>query len=149
VIAPPGYKTHGEVYPGLYVGARPKSGAQVQAAGFEVVALCAEEYQPPLTGFRGRVLRVPMLDDEREEPPDVALKKACEASYVVAYAVHHRRRAICTCNWGFNRSALVAGLAMRHLGMAPADIIAKIKSVRGVSALNNPSYRAAILKGCR
>ena len=85
--APAGYETLSEIAPGLFVGARPPNGAMLNRAGFFVVCLCAEEYQPPLSDFHGQVLRVPMLDDEHREPPHVALRKACEPSLVVARAL--------------------------------------------------------------
>lgn len=147
--APAGYETLSEVAPNLFVGARPPDGGMLNRHGFRVVALCAEEYQPPLTDFRGQVLRVPMLDDERAEPPHIALRKACAASRIVAMALARHERCLCSCNWGFNRSALVAGLALVRLGHPPELVVLQIRRKRGADALSNPSYARAVRLGCQ
>jgi hypothetical protein len=52
---------------------------------------------------------------------------------------HRPERVFVMCTQGFNRSALVAGMILRELGAAPADIIAAIRSARP-GALTNQTF---------
>ena len=60
----------------LYMGGVPSIGYAVRNAGFDVLVLCASEYQPPARDFPGvQVIHCP-LEDIAGEIPSVSISKA-------------------------------------------------------------------------
>ncbi len=127
-----------QVIPGLWQGSAPPVGGK-QAVTADILVLCAKEYQPDSRAFpRSKVLRARMLDAE-PSPREVA-----EAVMVARYVAKEMQRGKCalvTCRAGLNRSGLVTGLVLRHLGYSGAEAVARIKRARGDMALSNQYFR--------
>ena len=141
-----------EVYPNLFVGAKPPEGSLLRSLGFSLLVLAADEHQPRASQFPGvRVLRPRMLDDGTETPQDV-IRKACPFAREVANAVRSGQKVLVTCQWGYNRSGITAALAMRKLGMSADAALKRLRSSRpahdGFKALGTPEYRQALDLGC-
>ena len=62
----------------------------------------------------------------------------------VAGHIQNGTSVLCTCLMGLNRSALVAGLAMRKLGYSGEDTIAMIRKHRSPDALFNKSFEKLV-----
>jgi protein-tyrosine phosphatase len=131
------------VAPNLFVGARPPPG-RYRWVG--VIVLCAREYQLPSYAFPGvTVLHVPLDDDSTRPMHHHEIVLATSNARTMARYLHAGHRVLSTCHMGLNRSALVAGLAMRQaFGMSPTDVIEQIRSQRGPRALSNPRFRQLI-----
>jgi protein-tyrosine phosphatase len=129
-----------KVAPKLYVGSAPDPG---QYPAFQTIVLCAKEYQPPASAFPGsNVIHAPF--DDTMTPSDAELETAIGAALQVVQALRAGHRVLVTCRAGQNRSAFVAGLAMKRHWRLPADkIIAAIKAARH-SALNNYTFEILI-----
>jgi protein-tyrosine phosphatase len=132
-----------EVTPGLWVGGKPALGRHEDV---DVIVLAAEELQPPARLFPGsEVIYAPLDDDGTRPLREDEIRTALEASDRVARRMRARRRVLCTCAMGLNRSALIAALAMNRVHGAGADeIIARIRHARGPRALSNPSFERLI-----
>lgn len=143
----------GEVTRGLFVGAEPPQGTTLENLGFTLLVLATKEHQPPDSAFPGvRVLRSRLKDDGSENAQDV-LRGACPNARIVAAALRRGQKVLVTCHWGYNRSAVTAGLALRMLGWSPQDVLAALRRARppsnGFEVLGSPEYRKAmILGGC-
>lgn len=149
---PPPYRAVSAVLPGLLMGARPPPGPVLRSLGIGLLVLCAGEHQPPASAFPGvEVIRVPLTENE---PVAGALAAACGAARRVATHVARRGVALVTCSWGYNRSGLVTGLALRLLRPDwPGDVVvARLRAVRppcdGKIALGIPAYEQAVRRGC-
>lgn len=131
------------VAPRLFVGSRPPPG---RYRWINVVALCAKEYQPPSYAYPGlTVLRVPIEDDRWHplSPVDAALVISNARS--VARYLNGGSIVLVTCYAGFNRSALVAALAMQLAYDMDADeVITQIRDLRSPHALFNPRFEQFI-----
>jgi protein-tyrosine phosphatase len=105
--------------------------------------LCAKEYQPPAEAFPGsRVIHAPF--DDTMAPSDDELETAIGAALQVVRELRAGNRVLVTCRAGQNRSAFVAGLAMkRHWKLPPDKIITAIRAARH-SALNNYTFEILI-----
>ena len=141
-----------EVIPNLFVGCKPPEGSLLRELGFHMLLLCADEHQPDASRFPGvQVLRPRMLDDGTESPSDV-VRKACPYARQVAAALAGRKKVLVTCQWGYNRSGIVAALALRIRGMSADQVVKLLRSKRpahdGFKALGTPEYRAALDVGC-
>lgn len=124
----------------LYQGHAPPTGDAVWRAGFDVLALCAEEYQP--SDFPGvRVLHVP-LDDACPTPREWLIANG--AAQETALMLRGGRRVLVTCWQGRNRSGLVVALALRRLGLTGEQAVARVKE-RRVGALTNPCFVGRLL----
>lgn len=124
---------------GLYIGSAPKP-AEVKRAGFDIVVLCAREYQPATSLFGNvQVLRLPIDDNALEDLTESEQRNACAVSQHVAQAVVHGKRVLVTCLAGRNRSGLVAATALRLLypKLTAQEIVDHIKQARGMFALSN------------
>jgi protein-tyrosine phosphatase len=132
------------VAPGLFVGSRPTPG---RYRWLHVLVLCAKEYQPSSSSFPGlTVLHVPLDDNplvmHREE---VAL--AISAARTVARYLGAGRTVLASCHQGWNRSGLIAALAMREAFDMDADeAVARVRSARGPAALSNPLFEQLIYR---
>jgi protein-tyrosine phosphatase len=134
------------VAPNLFIGSRPPPG---RYRWLGVLALCAQEYQPPSYAFPGvAVLHVPLDDDPRRAMYDVEVALAMSNARTVARYLQSGQRVLVTCAMGLNRSALVAGLAMqRAFGMRADDVIEQIRDARSPSALGNKNF-VRLLRSC-
>lgn len=126
------------VAPRLWVGRSPAPAARLQ--GIDIVVLAAKEHQPQLPRFRGEVIYAGIDDDPRgldcrEE------RKVQQAARRVADALYAGKRVLCTCHMGWNRSALIAGLALRmSTNLSCTQIVDRMRQARGPSALSNPAF---------
>jgi len=131
---------------GLYQGSRPPVGPWVKAAGFDVLVLAAEEYQPPDRMFPGvLVLHVPLDDAEMDSPSRKAIRSA---SRLVEAYVKNGHRVLVTCAMGLNRSGIISAAALRRATCAdPVEIVHHIRARRGARALSNPSFVSSLRRG--
>jgi protein-tyrosine phosphatase len=129
------------IVPGIYQGGLPPTGPWVRYAGFDVLVLAAEEYQPSGRQFPGvRVYHLPMKDDldpvsRREARSIRALSQML--------ALHRRRgaRVLITCAAGLNRSGIITAATLRRLTGAPhRQIVDHIRARRSPRALSNPQF---------
>lgn len=150
---PAPYKSVSRVTGNLFVGAEPPEGDTLRKLGFSMVVLSAQEHAPPRSRFPGvEVLYGGLRDDGTERSVDV-LSRACPVAARVAAALRARRRVLVTCHWGYNRSAVIAGLALVRMGWAPQAALAQLRATRpaaqGFRALCSPEYERALLQaGC-
>lgn len=131
-----------EIAKNLYQGSAPTDGAELLRRGFNVVVLTAEEFQPPDFWYRGlEVVRAPMRDTR---PSRGEVELAHQAARVVADRLRAGKKVLVTCFAGRNRSGWVTALALIELGVAPKDAIARIRSRRPMSLMND-SFNTDIL----
>jgi protein-tyrosine phosphatase len=128
------------VAPGLYVGSAPPAGVYPP---FKMIVLCAQEYQPPADTYPGSiVVHAPNDDNPLRGMYVNEITIATMAATRVAHALLNHERVLVTCWMGRNRSALVAGLAMRTVyGLSGEQAVRAIRAARGPLALSNPSFR--------
>lgn len=130
--------------PKLWIGSKPPQGDILAKAGFDVLVLCAEEYQPRLASFPGlnTVVHAPFDDDVVDEhTADTAVTAAMD---VHDHLLDHER-VLVTCMMGRNRSGLVCAIALHLLtGCDPRDAAIHVKRQRvgldGGEALSNPHF---------
>jgi protein-tyrosine phosphatase len=137
------YEPH-KVFPNIWIGSAPDSGDALQR--FDVLVLCAEEYQPTMSKFAGLVCRLPLQDWEVPvEPSDVVpmIERVARRAYDGSLT-------LVTCMAGLNRSALITAGAIlfiehrlrpRHPDAWTADdVVARIRSRHDHRALNNRAF---------
>ncbi len=119
----------------------PFVGGAVARAGYKVLVLCAEEFQPPADSFHG-------LDDVIFAPNDdsgapfTKTQKAIAIAAASLVATHMRRKkhVLVTCMMGKNRSGLVTALALHFAtGRSGRECVDIVKSKRP-NALLNPDF---------
>ncbi len=66
----------------------------------------------------------------------------------VADEVEVGRRVVVNCAAGLNRSGLVVGRALIHLGYAPRQAVRLIRAARGPHALSNRTFEEFLLLDC-
>lgn len=136
-----------KVYAGLWQGAQPPEGEELGRAGFSLLVLCAQEYQPPSEAFPGvEVVHVP-FDDSSFMVSDITLLRLVRPAVLrTIMAVRSGRKVLVTCHAGLNRSGLVTGLALRGLtGMPGAAVVRQLKDRRSLWALSNSQFRQIVL----
>lgn len=120
----------------LWVGGKPPFDRDLPS--FDVLVLCANELQPERVAFHGRIVRVP-LDDGIIPTQDIIA--ALQAAQQVAQSLLDGKTVLVTCHMGWNRSALVASLALgRCTRMKAKDIIELMRKRRSEHALSNPYF---------
>jgi len=123
----------------LWMGSKPEIGRAVGEAGFDLLVLCAEEYQPPYWEYPGvEVIHAP-FDDNDIGPLPTEKEIARSAARSVADAIRSAREVLVTCYAGINRSAYVAGMALVEIGYDPLRAIKLIQSRRN-KTLTNPWF---------
>jgi len=129
------------VYGNLYQGSRPPLGTVLRRLGFDVLVLCAQEFQPDEGRFPGlQVIHVPFDDDPTTLPDRSVLRGVVEAGQHVANALSEDKKVLVTCWMGLNRSGLVSALALHLLLDLPGrEIVRMIRSKRH-GALSNPIF---------
>lgn len=137
--------TANEVYPKLWVGSAPPLGDYLARCGFDVVMLCAAEHQPPDGYFRDiTVVHAPFRDVRALTNKELGIINVA-ANWTVKQLQNYKA-VLVTCAAGINRSALIAGLAMKGLtAMSGQEVIAKIRKNRP-GALTNGRF-VALLQG--
>ena len=70
-----------------------------------------------------------------EELPDAARLDA--VALMGAHLVKNGHRVLSHCGMGFNRSALVAGRILHHLGMSGPDVVARLRERRPGALFND------------
>lgn len=136
-----GYKPS-RVFKRLHQGSRPPTGAVLAELGFEVLVLCAEEYQPAAENFPGlrHVIHAPYDDNMANGLKPEELVIAQSAARKVAMHLRKGRKVLVTCQAGANRSGLVSALAIcRVSGMSGMQAASKIRESRPI-ALFNPHF---------
>lgn len=120
----------------LWVGGKPPLDRDLP--DFDVLVLCAEEIQPKQVGFGRQLIRCP-LPDAQLTPGEARL--AISRARVVAAELAAGKRVLVTCYAGWNRSALVAGLALATITrMTAGEIVVLIRGRRSPSALGNRHF---------
>lgn len=123
------------------IGPRPPQGHAVARAGFSMLVLAADTYQPPITAFPGVcVIRVGVPDNRRKALTATERARLVTASRFAAQHLAAGYNALFTCEMGLNRSALVATMTLIRLGMPRASAVACARRLRGSLALNNPRF---------
>jgi protein-tyrosine phosphatase len=122
--------------------------------GFEVLVLCAEEWQPSSEHFPGvEVIYAPFDDDHSGPLPPRQQRIAFDAAQKTAQALTAGKKTLVTCWAGRNRSGLVSALALASVsGEHPAAAGDMIRDVRD-GALTNMQFlsllsRAQLKKTC-
>jgi len=133
------------VAPGLYVGSRPAPG---HYRWIHAIVLCALEYQPASSTFPGMtIIRAPLDDDPSRPMRRDEAATAISGARTVARFMGAGQRVLVTCQQGWNRSGLVAGLAMIEAFGADADeVIDSIRAARGEDALSNPNFERFVVR---
>jgi protein-tyrosine phosphatase len=124
--------------PWLAQGSAPPPGARMP---FDVVVLAAMEYQPELPGYR--VMHVP-LDDSGPPPTKLDRMRIRHAARDIADLVRLRHRVLVTCAQGRNRSGVLAGLALRELGLPGVEAARRIQLLR--DGLTNPHFYEMVVR---
>jgi len=120
-----------EIASGLFVGSAPCFGGSVAHAGFDVLVLCADEFQPPSSLYPGVIVARARLFDDGSPMSRSHAHQALSAAGFVAARVRSGGRVLVTCMQGRNRSGLVAALALTRItGRSGAEAAAVVKSRR-------------------
>lgn len=119
----------------LWMGSAPPSDRDLP--NFDVVVLCALEYQPITMAFHGPVVRCPITDDI---PSPRELEQAVGAARQTASALVAGKTVLVTCAQGRNRSGLVTGLALGLVTRMRGKTIVDLIRTRRPSALTNPHF---------
>jgi len=125
----------------LGIGPRPPQGTAVVRAGYSMLILTADTYQPPISAFPGVcVIRVGVPDDRRKGLTAAERAKIIGASRHAARHLASGYSALFTCEMGLNRSALAATLTLVRLGVPRQRAVECVRRMRGSLALNNPRF---------
>jgi protein-tyrosine phosphatase len=129
----------------LFVGGAPKPGDRMQRWAHTLV-LCAEEYQPTASDLEFgniEVLGVPLGDvNKPQDPRDVA--RVMAVSKLVAERLREGKNVAVTCQVGLNRSCLIAGMAMRMIGVTADRTIRNLRAARGENGLCNETFERMV-----
>jgi len=124
----------------LWVGAHPPIDRDLP--DFDLLVLCAQEFQPQILAFHGPILRCPL--------PDAALDihqitQAVLTAKRAGDALATGQRVLVTCWAGMNRSVLVASMALARVTRMTADqIIELMRRRRHPQALYNESFQGVL-----
>lgn len=113
---------------------------------FALWVACAEELSPyPFAHAGCMTLWCPLDDVVPPRPGDV--ERARAASLLVSRVLYSGQNVLVTCQAGLNRSSLVAGLALRQLGLKGRAVVDSIRQERGHNALCNTAFEKLVIKG--
>ena len=106
-----------EIIPNLWQGSRRSTWSYLSSKGFNVLVLCAEEWQPPKSAYPSSVeiIYAPNADDPFRQPTRNELLRAIQAGRDVALAIRRGKKVLVTCMAGLNRSGLVSALALHFI----------------------------------
>lgn len=128
-----------EVAPGLFVGSKPPPG---RPAGADVLVLAASEHQPPSAWFPEMlVVRAPLEDTPTRVMREEEIRTALRTASLVVERLRAGCKVLVTCAMGWNRSALIAALALQKLqDLSVDEIITRMRQARGIFSLSNPNF---------
>lgn len=134
---------------GLYVGSEPDPGTEV-SQHFDAVVLCAREYQPPARYFPGvTVVHAPFHDGSHFSTKEKRVVE--EVSIWVREALNKGKRVLVTCHAGYNRSVLIASMALMLPGEGPTPsclegprVVNLMRAKRSPKALMNPFFEGIV-----
>jgi len=130
-----------QIVPHLWQGSQPIEGTAVSKAGYRVLVLCADEYQPPIDRFVGLedVIYAPNDDGLRPFSPLQKVTAQMAAGRVADY-IRQGKNVLVTCMQGRNRSGLVTALALHNLyGWGGTRCVDHVQS-RRANALTNDEF---------
>lgn len=130
-----------KILPRLYQGAYPPADETLIAHSFNVVVLCAFEYQPDARLFHGlTVLRCPIDDSNDVELTHAERRMVHNTASRVVTAHRSGGRIYVSCWQGRNRSGVVSALAVRQIvGCSGREAREWVRS-RRIMALTNPLF---------
>ncbi len=127
-----------KVTDGLYQGAWPPFGDQLQKRGFDVLVLCAEENQHEELYPGVQVLLAPGEDDSRVNRMMRYLPTWMAAAEQVAASVRAGKTVLVTCMAGLNRSGMVTAMALYLLtGWSGSDVVEHVQACRAMALCND------------
>lgn len=128
-----------EVVKNLWVGAMPRSQDVEFLNGFDMVVFAADSNQPDwVRGFRRMAVRCGIDDHEITEHEKMMVLSCAK---MVADRLFNGQRVLVTCISGWNRSALIAALALKRVSRySVEEIVDLIRAARGPDALSNWSF---------
>jgi hypothetical protein len=130
-----------QIAPHLWQGSQPIEGDAVAKAGYRVLVLCADEYQPAMSRFIGLedVIYAPNDDGFRPFSPLQKVTAQIAAGRVADY-VRKGKNVLVTCMQGRNRSGLVSALTLHNLyGWGGTRCVHHVQSRRW-NALTNDEF---------
>jgi protein-tyrosine phosphatase len=128
----------------LAIGATPPEGVELAKKGVALLVLAAKEHQPPPSHFPNvLVIRAPFVDQFFDPLSKGTLKKLDKVADKIAETMKEGGMVLVTCYAGKNRSGLLAGLALRKLGVDGKDAVKAIQKNRP-GALSNPRFRKLV-----
>lgn len=127
------------VAPRLWIGSAPSVGPTVSRAHFDVLMLCAIEYQPRSWEIPGvRVVHAGFEDTPFPSEDEQSVMR--NAAFLTARAISLDKRVLVTCWQGRNRSGLVCALALRQLHRWHPEICVEAVRAARPGALTNPTF---------
>lgn len=103
------------IYERLFQGARPPKGDVIAGLGFDVLVLCAQEYQPSALDIPNvELIHMPSSDYDHTPPIQQHIQQVWKTADRVVERLREGKSVLVTCMMGFNRSGFVSGVAL-HL----------------------------------
>ncbi len=106
-----------------------------RARNYDLIVIAAYEVEPHLAEGGGRIITIPLDDDEHIPEQEVDT-----VGRAVARAVRKEQKVLVTCQMGLNRSALVTAVACHYLGFPMDETIWMLRRMRGRQVLSNPYF---------
>jgi protein-tyrosine phosphatase len=134
-----------EIVPNLWQGSRSSIWNHLWKDRFDILVLCAEEWQPPKEVFpKVELIYAPNSDDPLRVPTYNELQRAVAAAREIAAAVYMGKKVLNTCMAGLNRSGLVSALALHFLtGEDGLTCMTRVRRKRD-RALGNPQFQKVL-----
>lgn len=124
----------------LWVGGAPPVDRDLPE--FDLLVLCAREFQPEVVAFRRRIIRCPIIDGHLTHRETL---RVLGAGRRVADTLASGRTVLVTCMQGRNRSALVASLGLGLVTrMSSDELVALMRAKRMPTCLSNPEFQAIL-----
>jgi hypothetical protein len=135
-----------EIVPNLWQGSRHSISRFLDRYKFNVLVLCAEEWQPPRSMFPDsvEVIYSPNADDPFRDPTRNELLRAVHSGRRVAIAVRKNRKVLTTCMAGLNRSGLVNAIALHFLTGDDGRTCMRRVRLKRLGALGNAKFQQVL-----
>jgi len=151
-----------QVLPYLWQGGMPLTGSDMTDFGPGVrVYVMRAEVSPDEARFLGaETVHVPLHDNANEpatDPPSIYGATWAQVEALAGEVAQRQREGkptVVLCQWGYNRSGLLVGLAMAKLGYTADDTLRIMRDSRGPHpcgygpALNNNNFRTYVQMAC-